>query len=97
MVYVYASITYYALKAISILLQIMPNLIVIIQIPYDSEEAIEVVGRNKSSKCNKGPRQPSSAEFPQSLGNYMLIIRRYNYIRVIHKEDHSKDCGGLVK
>jgi hypothetical protein len=27
----------------------------------------------------------------------MLIIRRYNYIRVIHKVNHSKDCGGLVK
>jgi hypothetical protein len=89
--------TYYALKAISILLQIMPNLIVIIQIPYDSEEVTEIIGRNKSSQCNKGPRQPSLAEFPQSLGNYMLIIRRYNYIRVILKVNHSKDCGGLVK
>ena len=75
----------------------MPKLTFLIQISYDSEEEIEVIGRNKSSKWNKGPRQPPSAEFPQSLRNHMLIICRYNYIRVIHKVDHSKDCGGLVK
>jgi hypothetical protein len=57
--------TYYALKAISILLQIRSNLTILIQISYDSEEEIEAIGRYESSKCNKGPRQPSSAEFPQ--------------------------------
>ncbi|CAN5521058.1 hypothetical protein BH18THE2_BH18THE2_15520 [soil metagenome] len=64
MVYVYASITYYALKAISILLQTMPNLTIIIQISYDSTEAIEIAGRNSLQNATKAQNSLHQLNFP---------------------------------